>query len=269
MNATESERTHADELAGMERPPRPAKVAEVERLEAVLRDSAAVFLTDFSGINVEMMNNLRRRFRDAGADFTIVKNTLLKRAADQAEIPDWIAAMEGPTALAVGIDDPVAPAKVIKGFQDEFKRQADFLVFKAGLLQGEAIDVDTFTRLATLPDRTELIARLLYLLTYPLRGLLTVLTGLPRNLVYALEDLRSKRAEAEPAAAGPVAGGETDAAETDTGAVASGEAAARGGDDTAEAGEGSAEETAAGADDAPEAGEAESADRPADEETTE
>jgi large subunit ribosomal protein L10 len=232
MNVTDTELTHAEALRNMERPPRPEKVAEVERLEAILRGSAAVYLTDYRGINVEMMNDLRRRFRDAGVEFTIVKNTLLKRAADGAELPEWIADMEGQTALAIGVEDPVAPARVIKDFQDEFRRQADFLVFKAGLLQGEMIEQDTFQKLATLPGREELIARLLYLLTWPLRGLVTVLSGLPRNLVFALEDLRSKRAEAEPAAPGPDAG--TDDSEVEAEAEAAPEAAAEGADIEAE-----------------------------------
>ncbi len=216
MNVTDTELSHAEVLAGMEREPRPEKVAEVERLEAILRDSAAVYLTDYRGINVEMMNNLRRRFRDAGVQLTIVKNSLLKRAAGSADLPDWIADMEGPTALAIGVEDPVAPARVIKEFQDEFRRQADFLVFKAGLLRGEAIEAGTFLKLATLPGRDELVAQLLYLLTWPMRGLVTVLSGVPRSLVYALEDLRAKRAEAEPADAEEEAATDEEAADDGT-----------------------------------------------------
>jgi large subunit ribosomal protein L10 len=198
MNVAEAELTHTEELAGTERPPRPEKVEEVERLKNVLSEAVGIYLTDFRGIDVEKVNALRLRFREAGVEYTVVKNNLLKRAAEGVGLEEWIADLEGPTAMAVGMEDPVAPAKVIKEFQEDHKREGDFLEFKRGLLHGEAIGADTFRRLATLPGRDELIARVLYMFAYPLRGLVTALSGLPRNLVYALEDLRSKREAEKP-----------------------------------------------------------------------
>jgi large subunit ribosomal protein L10 len=222
MNVVEAERTHTEELAELERPPRPEKVAEVERLAGLIKEARGIYLTDFRGINVERMNQLRGMFRAEGVQYRIVKNNLLKLAADEAGLPDWVSDLEGPTALAVGVDDPVAPAKVIKSFQDEHRREADYLGFKGGLLAGEPIDETIFQRLATLPGRTELIAKLLYLLTYPMRGLVTVLSAVPRGLVYALEDYRKQR----------VAGGEVPE-EADSGAE---------GEPTSEVAEGEAEE---------------------------
>jgi large subunit ribosomal protein L10 len=198
MNVVEAELTHSEELEQLDRKPRPEKVAEVERLAKVIQESRGVFLTDFRGINVERMNDLRARFREAGVDYRIIKNNLLKRAADDVGLADWIADLEGPTAMAVGVDDPIASARVIRKFREAYRREGEFLNFKGGLLAGEIIDETTFMRLAMLPSREELIAKLLYLLTYPMRGLVTVLSGLPRNLVYALEDLRSKRVEETP-----------------------------------------------------------------------
>jgi large subunit ribosomal protein L10 len=195
MNVVEAEITHAEELAGLSREPRPDKVAEVERLKKVIEESRGIFLTDFRGIDVERMNELRTRFRDRGIEYRIVKNNLLKRAADGVGLGDWISDLVGPTAMAVCVDDAIAPARVIKEFRDAYRREEGLLAFKGGLLAGEIIDEQTFQRLSTLPGRDELIARLLYLLTYPMRGLVTVLSGLPRNLVYALEDLRKTRAE--------------------------------------------------------------------------
>jgi len=200
MNVAEAKLTHTEELKRAERPPRQEKVEEVERIKGVLTAAAGIYLTDFRGIDVEKMNDLRLRFREAGAEYTIVKNNLLKRAAVDAGLEGWVDDLVGPTAMAVGQEDPVAPAKVIKGFQDDNRRAGDFLEFKGGLLLGEVIEVSTFKRLSTLPGHDELIAKLLYLLTYPMRGLVTVLSAVPGKLVYALEDLRKKRAADEPTA---------------------------------------------------------------------
>lgn len=236
MEVAEAGLTHGEKLEQLEREPRPEKVAEVERLQKVIEESRGVFLTDFRGINVERMNDLRSRFREKGVEYRIVKNSLLRRAAEGAGLSDWIADLEGPTAIAVGIEDPVAPAKVIRSFREEFKREADYLTFKGGLLAGEIIDEAVFTRLATLPDRDELVSRLLYLLTYPMRGLVTVLSGVPRGLVYALEDLRRKRAEES--GEGEAAG----APEAEEAGTAPEAEAAGGAPDTEDAGE----DTAAG-----------------------
>jgi large subunit ribosomal protein L10 len=193
MNVAHTELTHTDELRQLARPPRPEKVAEVDRLCRVLQESEGVFLTDFRGITVARMTTLRNRFREQGVEYRIVKNNLLKRAAVKAGLGDWIPQLEGPTAMAVCAHDPMAGAKVIRIFQEELKREADYLTFKGGLLQGKAIDVGGFIRLATLPSREQLIAQLLYLLTYPMRVLVTALAGVPRKLVWGLEDLRKKR----------------------------------------------------------------------------
>ncbi|MFC1628191.1 50S ribosomal protein L10 [Gemmatimonadota bacterium] len=197
MNVVEAERSHTEELQELQRPPLVEKVAEVERIEGMLKNSASVLLTDFRGIDVEMMNDLRGRFREADVQFKIVKNNLLIRAADKAALPDWVADLVGPTAMASSIADPVAPARVIKSFQDDHRRRGDFLTFKGGLLEGEIIEKPTFEKLASLPSRDELIGKLLYVLSSPIQGLLNVLTGVPRSLVYALEDLRKKRESGE------------------------------------------------------------------------
>jgi large subunit ribosomal protein L10 len=193
MNVAQAELTHTEELRHLSRPPRPEKVAAVERLCRILQESEGVFLTDFRGITVARMTMLRNRFREQGVEYRIIKNNLLKRAAAEAGFGDWIPQLEGPTAMAVCGSDPMAGAKVIRNFQEEFKREAEYLIFKGGLLQGKEIDLAGFTRLATLPSREQLIAQLLYLLTYPMRGLVTALAGVPRKLVWGLEDLRKKR----------------------------------------------------------------------------
>lgn len=251
MSAVETASTHADDLALLSREPRPEKVAEVERLERILRESEAVYLTDFRGLDVAKISELRARFRAQETTFTIVKNNLLKRAAVSAGHTGWLEGLEGPVALAVTDHDPIAPAKVIGKFRDDFKREGTYLEFKAGLVQGVVIDDEGFKRLITLPGREELIGKLLYLLTFPMRGLLTVLTGLPRSLVYALEDLRTQRAAAAGSTGEAASGLEAaEAAPAEPEAAESAPAPESEGGDTA-AREPEATETAAEADSAP------------------
>lgn len=233
MNVVEAERSHTEDLQDLQRPPRPEKVAEVERIEGVLKDSASVFLTDFRGIDVEMMNDLRGRFKEADVQFTIVKNNLLIRAANNADLPDWVADLVGPTAMAIGLADPIAPARVIKSFRDDHRRQGDFLVFKGGLFEGEVIEKRTFEKLASLPSREDLIGKLLFVLSSPIQGLMNVLSGVPRSIVQVLEDLRKKReseeiAEPEPEP-GPEPGPEPEREET---SLPSGDKEAAGGENT-------------------------------------
>ncbi len=238
MNVVEAERLHDEELQDLQRPPRPEKVAEVERLKGVLKDSVSVFLTDYRGIDVAMMNDLRGRFREADVQFMIVKNNLLIRAADKADLPDWVTDLVGPTAMAVSLADPVAPARVIKSFQDDHRRKGDFLLFKGGLFEGEIIEQSTFVKLSSLPSREELLRRLVWVINSPLQGLVNVLTGVSRGLVTALEDLRKKRESGE------IAGPESAAASEADGEIqseAAAEASAESSDDVSDVDEESEE----------------------------
>ena len=105
--------------------------------------------------------------------------------------------MEGPTALAYSAEDAVAPAKILKAFIKETKTEA--LTVKAGLVDGQVIDAAAVNALADLPSREELIAKLLGSMQAPVSGLVNVLQGNIRNVVYALEAVRAKKAEQETA----------------------------------------------------------------------
>lgn len=171
---------------------RPEKVAAVEELAEKLKKSQGVILTDYRGLTVKEMTELRSQLRQAGVEFKVVKNTLTLLAARKAEIEGLEPVLEGPTAIAIGYDDPVVAAKTIS----EFAKKNDKLQVKAGVLTGKVIDVDGVKALADLPSREQLLAQVLRGMQGPISGLVNVLHGTLRNLVYVLEAVRKQKEEA-------------------------------------------------------------------------
>lgn len=172
--------------------PKPEKVAVVEELKDKLSRSQGVILTDYRGLDVAQITELRRRLREAGVEYKVVKNTLTLLAARQVDLADLEQYLTGPTAIAFGYDDPVTPAKILNGFA----REHDDLEIKAGVLQGAIIDVDQVKALAELPSREELLAQVCRAMQGPIAGVVNVLQGTIRNLVYALDAIRRKKEEA-------------------------------------------------------------------------
>ncbi|MGH2668213.1 MAG: 50S ribosomal protein L10, partial [bacterium] len=116
--------------------PRPEKVSEVEQLQKRLRGAAAVILTDFRGLTVGEITALRRKLREAGAEYRVVKNRLLAIAGKASAIDGLDPYLVGPTAAAFAATDPVAAAKAIQ----EFIRQTRKLVIKASVVEGRVFN---------------------------------------------------------------------------------------------------------------------------------
>ncbi|HHW54923.1 MAG: 50S ribosomal protein L10 [bacterium] len=171
---------------------RPEKEAIVAELKEKLEQSKAAILTDYRGLNVAAMTELRRLMREQGLEYRVVKNTLTRFAAQELGLDDLEPYLEGPTAIAFSFEDPVAPAKVIMDFAKEHKQ----LEVKAGLLRGKVIQPEGVKELADLPPREVLLAQVLGGLQAPIAGLVGVLNGAPRNLVYVLEAIRKQKEEA-------------------------------------------------------------------------
>ena len=171
---------------------RPEKVSEVEELVQRLRRARTVVLTDFRGLTVAEMNQLRGKLRDAGVEYRVVKNRLLLIAAREAGIAGLESYLQGPTAAAFGYDDPAAPARVIQ----EFIRQLRKLEAKGGVLDRRALTAGQVRMLADLPSRAVLLGQVAGGMRAPLYGLVGVLTGVPRSLVYVLDRIRQQRATA-------------------------------------------------------------------------
>ncbi len=169
--------------------PTPKKEALVEEIQDSLSRAQSTVLVEYKGLDVRQMTELRRRSREAGVELKVLKNTLVNIAADRVGIEGLEAYLSGPNAYAFGYDDPVAPAKVLS----EFAKENQALLIKAGLLDGRVIDAAGVKELAELPSQEILLAQLLQVMQSPISGLVNVLQGTLRNLVYVLDAVRQKK----------------------------------------------------------------------------
>lgn len=170
---------------------RPEKEAMVESIRGRLERARASVLTDYRGLNVQEMTQLRKQLTQAGVEYRVLKNTLTSRAAKEANIQGLDRYLEGPLAIAFGYDDPVAPAKVIFAFTKDHKN----LEVKGGILEGKIIDAEGVKALADLPGREQLLAMVLRAVQGPLYGLANALQGNIRNLAYAIDAVRRMKEE--------------------------------------------------------------------------
>ncbi|MCX7970498.1 MAG: 50S ribosomal protein L10 [Negativicutes bacterium] len=169
---------------------RAEKVAVVGEMKARLSGAKAAVLLDYRGLNVAQDTKMRRRLREAGVEYRVIKNTLTAIAARELNLDGLEPFLAGPTAIALSTSDPVAPARLVSDFVKEFK----VIEIKAGLVEGKVIDALGVKALASLPSREELLAQMLGSMQAPLTGLVNVLQGNMRGLVRALEAIREKKA---------------------------------------------------------------------------
>jgi len=208
--------------------PRPDKVAAVDEVSQRLTDATATVLTEYRGLSVDDLAELRAKLRESDASYRVVKNTLTRLAARDAgfDIPDDL--LVGPTAITFCAGDPVAAAKVLRAFS----RQHPELVIKGGVLDGRLLDAAETTRLADLESREELLARLAGLMqaiiAQPARLAQANLSKLAR-LLAALQDKKAE--EPQDVAAAVEVEAATDAAGSDDEAAAAGDEAAAADDD--------------------------------------
>ena len=171
-----------------------AKQAIVAELKEKLTGAKGAVLVNYRGLTVAQDTKLRRQLREAGVDYRVVKNTMTRIAAQEAGLEGLDVYLEGPTAMAISTTDPVAPAKIITDFVKEHKLQV--LEVKAGLVEGNVIDENGVKALASLPSREVLIAKMLGSMQSPITGLVNVLQGSIRNLVYTLDAVRQQKESA-------------------------------------------------------------------------
>lgn len=171
---------------------REQKEAVVSQVSERLSRARAVVLTDFRGLKVEQMTELRHQLREKGLDYMVVKNTLLRLAASGTPTEALLEGLEGPNGMAVGYDDPVDLAKVLTEFA---KTNPKFEVRK-GLLEGTVIDTAQVEALSKLPSREVLLAQLLGTMNAVPQGMVTVMAGIVRSLLNVLKAIEDQKAEA-------------------------------------------------------------------------
>ena len=171
---------------------RPEKVAMIAEIKTTMQNAKGLVLADFRGIKVAQDTKLRRKMREAGVEYSVIKNNMAGIAAKEAGIEGLDNYLKGPLAMVSSKNDPVAPAKLIS----EFIKDNRIMEIKGGLVEGKVIDADAVKALANLPPREVLIARLLGSMQSPISGFVNVLQGNIRNLVYTLDAVRQQKESA-------------------------------------------------------------------------
>lgn len=143
-----------------------AKQEAVEAVAAKLRESVTTVVADYRGLNVAQVTELRKQLREAGIEFQVLKNTLLRRATAAAELTELDAVLTGPTAIAFGKDDAVSAAKIL----NDFAKKNNALELKGAVVEGRVIGVEEIKALAELPSREGLLSMLLSVLQAPMRN---------------------------------------------------------------------------------------------------
>jgi len=170
---------------------RKEKENVVSELHSRIKESRLVVLTTFSGLNVETMENLRNSLREAGSHYRVVKNTLMRRAAQDTALQELDEYFNGSSALIFAAGEPMEPCKVLKTFMKDHPAVA----VKGGVLDEQAVSKDQIDAIASLPSREELLAKLLFLMKAPHQGMVNVLVGVPQKFVLVLEAIRQKKEE--------------------------------------------------------------------------
>ena len=176
-----------------------SKKAAVADLVEELKGAAAGVIVDYRGLTVEEDTELRRKFREAGVEYKVVKNTLTSRAAKEVGLEALDPILNGPTALAMSVDNPVAPAKIIA----EFAKKHEALEVKAGFMDGAVMSVAEVNTLAATPTREELLAKMMGSMKSPISGLVRLLNTIVEGGVEMVDLAAKKAAEAAPAEEAP------------------------------------------------------------------
>ncbi len=165
------------------------KAEQVELLTEKLRKAKVALLTDYRGLTVTQLQDLRGKLRTGDVEYRVVKNTLARRAAEAAGVPALQAELEGPVAIAFGYDDLSLPSKLI----NEFVRTTRLkLEVKGGLVEGRVFSPDQVKQLADLPSRETLLAQLLGTLQSPVAQLVGIMQTPVQQLLGVLDAYKSK-----------------------------------------------------------------------------
>ncbi len=160
-----------------------------EDLHARFSKSAIVILTDYKGLDVAAVSQLRRDLRNENIEYQVVKNTLLIRAAEETDVSAIKEHFKGPSAVALSYDDPVAPAKVLTKFAED----NDKLEIKIGVMNGKVLELSEIKALSKLPSKEVLLGQMLSVLNGVPTSLVRVLAEVPRSFLNVLTAIKDQK----------------------------------------------------------------------------
>ncbi|MDD3053762.1 MAG: 50S ribosomal protein L10 [Endomicrobiia bacterium] len=172
--------------------PNKKNQTDVKVLADKFKAMKGMIMTEYHGLSVSEISELRSELRKCGCEYLVVKNTLSKIALKEVGLETVNQYFDGPTAVVVESTDPVEPAKIVS----EFAKKYGKFVVKAGLLDGKILGAAEIKSLASLPSKEVLIAKMLGSMMSPISGFVNVLQGTTRNLVYVLNAIKEKQVNA-------------------------------------------------------------------------
>jgi len=159
------------------------KKEELDALKKDLEQAKNLFVAQFQGIKVSQDTELRQKIRETKSSYRVVKNTLVRKAAEGTAAEGVAKSFDGSTAIAYNADDPVSLAKALTAYA----KTNPLFVFKAGVVEGRVINLADITAIAAMPSKEELIAKLLFLINSPAQRLAVALNGVARNLAVVMK----------------------------------------------------------------------------------
>jgi large subunit ribosomal protein L10 len=177
---------------------REQKAEAIAEFSEGIGSATNAFVLDFKGITVPQVTELRKQVRETGSDYVVIKNTLALIAVKDTPLTKLSGHFSGMTAVAYNTTDAVALAKVLT----KFAKDVPTVQFKGAMLGGQVVAAAEIQNIANLPSRDELIAKMLYLMQHPLRGLAVVLNGTLRNFAVVLDQIAKQKGGGESSEAG-------------------------------------------------------------------
>ena len=166
------------------------KQKDLDALSEQFQQAKAAMLVSFTKMTVAKDQELRNQLREAGVSYSVVKNTLARKAAAGTPLEPMAEQFKGVTAVALSRTDPVALSKAIAKFS---KANPEIFSFKTGLVEGKVIELREVEAIASLPSREELLSKVLFLINCQAQRLVTVLQAVPRNLAVVVEQVRAQK----------------------------------------------------------------------------
>ena len=169
---------------------RKQKQEDLDALAEQFKNANAAMLVSFKSMTVAKDQELRRQLREAGVTYSVVKNTLARKAAAGTPLEPLAEEFKGVTGVALSTTDPVGLSKAISKFT---KANAEIFSFKVGLVEGKVLELKQVEAIANLPSREDLISKMMFLINAQAQRLVTVIQAVPRNLAVVMDQVRAQK----------------------------------------------------------------------------